>query len=506
MGRLLPARRERQPSAALPQHGRQPQWSGRYGRTTFCAGRSTRCARTRRIRPARSSAARRYVGDPTFSPNAAGCVPLDIFGNDGASPAAIDYAFRTLKEDNEYKQDVRRRELPQHARRGMGRADRFRDRASSGDPDQADTTHDIANQPWYSSYFLSYGLDRGGDIDVLEGYAEVQIPMSKKLQTDFAVRETQQRGDERDEPDRLRHSRLLELEGVRDLRSDRVAAVPRDALARRPRSRIPRAVPAARVDAVRRVPRQRHQSMDRRKRPVRADHGRESRSRARGGRHDDVRHRAVVRQVPVLGRLVRDRFGWRDHAEPRKPAARGPMFQERRHGAVCDRVTGFGPGGDITAIDSSAVNLAGFLTRGWDYEASYNIPMSAGGNLNLRFIGTYLYDMIVDTGLGAPPIDYEGQSGPVALLRLVQYAAEVAGEGVGDVREESIHEHVRDAVRRVGQPQCDVVRESSGDASNTRRVFGQRQQRRRCLLPGLVGIVRHPPRADQATRCSFSGP
>ncbi|HVY65723.1 MAG TPA: hypothetical protein VHH11_12950, partial [Gammaproteobacteria bacterium] len=52
--------------------------------------------------------------------------------------------------------------------------------------------------------------------------------------------------------------------------------------------------------------------------------------------------------------------------------------------------------------------------RGWDYEVTYNLPMRAGGNLNLRFIGTYLYDMIVDTGLGAPPIDYAGQSGPVA--------------------------------------------------------------------------------------------
>jgi hypothetical protein len=81
-------------------------------------------------------------------------------------------------------------------------------------------------------------------------------------------------------------------------------------------------------------------------------------------------------------------------------------------GPACDRVTGYGTG-DITAIDSSAMNLAGFLTRGWDYEATIDFPLSAGGNLNLRLIGTYLYDMIVDTGLGPAPIDYDGQSGPV---------------------------------------------------------------------------------------------
>ena len=59
------------------------------------------------------------------------------------------------------------------------------------------------------------------------------------------------------------------------------------------------------------------------------------------------------------------------------------------------------------------MNLAGFLTRGWDYEATFDFPLRAGGNLNLRLIGTYLYDMIVDTGLGPAPIDYHGQSGPV---------------------------------------------------------------------------------------------
>jgi outer membrane receptor protein involved in Fe transport len=82
-------------------------------------------------------------------------------------------------------------------------------------------------------------------------------------------------------------------------------------------------------------------------------------------------------------------------------------------GPACDRIEGEGTA-DITAIDSGAMNLAGFLTRGWDYEATFDFPLSAGGNINLRLIGTYLYDMIVDTGLGPAPIDYDGQSGPVA--------------------------------------------------------------------------------------------
>src|SRR5690606_14384310 len=65
-------------------------------------------------------------------------------------------------------------------------------------------------------------------------------------------------------------------------------------------------------------------------------------------------------------------------------------------------------------VDGGAINIGRFLTRGYDYEFSYNMPLNAGGNLNLRFIGTYLYDLIVDTGLGGEPVDYRGQSGPVA--------------------------------------------------------------------------------------------
>ncbi|RPI60154.1 MAG: TonB-dependent receptor, partial [Lysobacterales bacterium] len=104
---------------------------------------------------------------PAFVANAAGCVPLNIFGNGNANPAALEYVFRTLKEDNEYTQDV------------VGA--NFRTTLSEGwagpialatgvewRTDEADTTHDMPNQPWYTSYLLSYGQDRGGEIDVLD--------------------------------------------------------------------------------------------------------------------------------------------------------------------------------------------------------------------------------------------------------------------------------------------------------------------------------------------------
>src|SRR5581483_12048138 len=60
----------------------------------------------------------------------------------------------------------------------------------------ANVTHDLADQPWYDEYFLSYGLDYAGKISVLEGYGEVTVPVLKDLplaqylELDGAIRET----------------------------------------------------------------------------------------------------------------------------------------------------------------------------------------------------------------------------------------------------------------------------------------------------------------------------
>ena len=87
-------------------------------------------------------------------------------------------------------------------------------------------------------------------------------------------------------------------------------------------------------------------------------------------------------------------------------------------GQVCSKVSGAGTA-DITAVDATSINIGSFVTRGIDFEGAYNMPLSRisegwRGDLNLRVIASYLYDMIVDTGLGSPANNYHGQSGPVA--------------------------------------------------------------------------------------------
>ena len=60
-----------------------------------------------------------------------------------------------------------------------------------------------------------------------------------------------------------------------------------------------------------------------------------------------------------------------------------------------------------TSIDISPVNLASIITRGVDFEASYNHGLG-GGTLGLRGIVSYVYDYVTNSGLGAPPIDQAG--------------------------------------------------------------------------------------------------
>ena len=71
----------------------------------------------------------------------------------------------------------------------------------------------------------------------------------------------------------------------------------------------------------------------------------------------------------------------------------------------------------ITSVNDVNLNLGVYTTRGVDIETGYHLPLlqvlpGAPGDLDFRVITSYVYDMIIDTGGGAPPINYAGQSGP----------------------------------------------------------------------------------------------
>ena len=351
-----------------------------------------------------------------FRPLAAGCEPLNILGNGHASQAAIDYAFRTLKEDATYKQDVVGVNFRSNIAQGWAGPIAFAT-GLEWRSDKDTTTHDIGNQPWYSSYFLSYGLDRGGTIDVLEGYGEVQVPMSKKLMTDFALRETRNQASSSTDPT---------ASGSHDFESWKASAIYDPLQWLRVRATVSRDVRAAGFRELF-LPRVTVQSgvfpanVTNPWAPAGSTNAASDQFFQTTGGYPGLKpETADTYTIGTVFSFDKLRFSvdWfkidLQDAITQSPGNQ-PLVDQcfRSGGGACDRVTGHGTG-DIIAIDSSAINLAGFLTQGWDYEINYNVPMRSGGNLNLRFIGTYLYDMIVNTGLGAAPIDYAGQSGPVA--------------------------------------------------------------------------------------------
>jgi outer membrane receptor protein involved in Fe transport len=51
---------------------------------------------------------------------------------------------------------------------------------------------------------------------------------------------------------------------------------------------------------------------------------------------------------------------------------------------ACEFVEGWGTT-DIVSVDAGSINIGQFLTRGVDLEASYNVSLASGGNLDLRF-------------------------------------------------------------------------------------------------------------------------
>jgi outer membrane receptor protein involved in Fe transport len=82
--------------------------------------------------------------------------------------------------------------------------------------------------------------------------------------------------------------------------------------------------------------------------------------------------------------------------------------------ALCEFVTRDAAGG-ITQIVNPQLNLNTLITRGWDFEADYTMPLDAvfggsEGDLNFRVLGTYVKDLITIDTAGVA-IDRAGQNG-----------------------------------------------------------------------------------------------
>ncbi|HEX3838198.1 MAG TPA: TonB-dependent receptor [Steroidobacteraceae bacterium] len=381
--------------------------------------------------------------DPTYYPTAynaaaAGCSPLDLFGSNNASRAGLAYAFRTLVEYSTLKQEVVSGNVGGELFSGFGAGPVKASFGAEVRQDTAEVTHDLADQPFYDDYFLSYGLDYAGKISVEEGYGEVNvpvlkdIPLAKYLEFDGAVRETKNQNEDEtagspNDGDAVSHvipswklSSIWDLTDWLRIRGTRS----RDVRAAGFRELYESYAVSAGGPFGTIVNPANQQS--------------EVITALTGGNINLQPEKADTTTVgfvfaPKSGPLERFQFSADWYRIVLNDPITGPPFGlgvqnivnlcYAGQQAFCDRITFGTPGnfGSITTINNTAVNLGSFETRGVDFETSYSLPLPElndhlNGNLNFRLLTSLLYNMTIDAGLGAAPVDYAGQSGPTAAF------------------------------------------------------------------------------------------
>jgi outer membrane receptor protein involved in Fe transport len=363
------------------------------------------------------------------------CAPLNLFGASNASQAAIDYAFRTLVEFSTQKQDAAAINLRGDLFDGFGAGSVKLATGVEWRSESGVVTHDLGNQPWYSGYTLSYGLDYGGKTKVIEGYAELNVPVFRDapigqyLELDGAVRYT--------------HNKNTGTLGANDGLSKSREFVTWKASAiwdvtdwlriRATRSRDVRAAqfrelfqtyattvggPFGSVNnpwnAGISDPASINSGGTVELRPEKADTLTAGVVIQPHGGLEGFRFSADWYQIEIADAIVGPPFGI-----GAQNIVNG-CFQGNQ--TFCDLMEGEGTN-DIGLISNEAANLQGFTTRGIDFEMAYTTSVGSDSTLSLRALASYLYDQLFATGLintgtgePLPPTNYAGQSGPTAAF------------------------------------------------------------------------------------------
>jgi iron complex outermembrane recepter protein len=385
-------------------------------------------------------------GTPAYNPLAAGCVPLNLFGAANASKAALAYAFPTLHEDSAFTQHVISFNSQGNLFDGFGAGPIQGAVGVEYRHSMASVTHDMAQQPWYNQYLLSYGQDYSGTIDVAETYGEVQLPLAKdlpfakRLNVDLAVRETYNKNDRSGfdqsnsydfptwkvsltyDPDdwfRLRatRSRDTRAPSFYELWSQTIDTGGLFGSVANPWKNPPGspnygvATDAARVvtgSYVSGAP----------LRPEEADTTTAGIVLTPEGALDGARFSADWFQI-VLNRAIAEIGS--------TIGGGGTIVNACYNGATyfCQFVQGTpnGTGGfsQITGVENPNLNLGTYTTRGVDFEFDYRLQFSRfssrrADSLDLRVLATYQYAQIISPGGGLPVYNYAGQTGPTGAF------------------------------------------------------------------------------------------
>jgi len=356
---------------------------------------------------------------------AEGCVPINLFGIGNLTPAGIDYVWREQIEDFRYDQHVIAAAVHGDMFSGFGAGPVAFAAGAEYRADSGDVTH--GDVPYFDQFGLNLGLDYSGDIRVIETFGELSVPLlrahsfANMLELNGAVRYSSTRstdgatGNARSvgawswkigavyEPVswlRLRgtRSRDIRAAGFRELFQLQLASEAGSA-----QGRVNNPFNGNVLDPT----------------PIRG-----------GGnfglapeKADTTTVGAILRPLGGLS-LSADWFEIQINDAVTTPSGQQIVDSCFNLQAFCDRIT-FNPAvpgnGDISFVDSRLLNLGSFTSRGIDLELDYTARLSDvvsawNGRVNLRVVGTYLYDLLIQGAPGARIVNFAGQSGPNAPL------------------------------------------------------------------------------------------
>lgn len=131
--------------------------------------------------------------DPALRQAAAGCVPLNLFGAGNYDPAARDYVYGTLVEDITLDQHV----VAANLRGSLFELPAGNIALAVGAEYRVDTI-DVVHDPLSNlyAYFQNFGADYDGKTEIVEGYAELEVPLladqpfAQALSVNGALRQT----------------------------------------------------------------------------------------------------------------------------------------------------------------------------------------------------------------------------------------------------------------------------------------------------------------------------
>lgn len=358
------------------------------------------------------------------NPIAEGCAPMNLFGINNLSQEAIDYVWRPVPENFDYKQHVFSASVQGELSEGwgagpIGTAAGFDYRIETGD-----VTHEgIENA---NDYAFTFGLDYAGKIKVAELFAEVNLPIFKDMafgdsfELNGGIRYTKNTSKDTLTGDSKTSDAISwKVSGIYDMTEDLRfrGSRSRDIRAAGFRELFLKRVPTSEFSAQGRV--------DNPNIPGSPLSGDDPTPILTGGAFSlgvekaDTTTFGVVYSpsfVPGL-RLSVDWFNIK--IADAITSLDGQLIVDfcTNFDTFCDRITYASPT-DITFVNATQVNVGAFSTSGFDVEVDYTFSLrdvvsSWSGDLSLRAMGTNQYSFLIQPNTSLPAVDYAGQTGPV---------------------------------------------------------------------------------------------